>query len=645
MKFPPIARLVLGFSLFLLVFGRVRIAPPDLAFYYSYTLSLVEDADYCFTDEYAHFPFAMHETYRSRLGVPANDWPMGTGIGWIPFLLFTRGLACLAAWSGHPLATDTAWWMDEWGITYGSTLCFGCGTLWLSYRLCRLEGVQKKYAAGATALMAAGSTLTYHLYVNSADSHLPSAFFIALFLYGWRTRPQPLFPRHGFLLGAILGMAALIRPHNAVFVLLPILDWIFFSRRIERISWRYSLAFLLGGALFFFPQLTAWKALYGSWFAVPRMEDVLWLHPHLFEMLFSDFHGMISWSPLFGLGLLGLILRPRHRVWLIPVAIQLYVYACNLAWWSGGSFGNRRMVGCVPLLILGLAVLLEEVKKAWLWGVAGLGAVWTALMLIAEVGGAVQLDHYQPWRELLAAIPAGFVPGIIRHFTRPSWSHALARIAVAAACSTLLAGGLWIFYRRRERWMRWIPHGVGCAGVFLGALCLAAALRTPTHGESAESVSLPGYDRFTWVVYYEGGFYHLKKERDAEAIDELLAATILEGRHPQPWMYLAYMFRDAGSSLLAYQYAREALMTGMRQPYFYQFFDAIISERIVLGTPPLHILYNERGILRASMGQYDLAELDFQQSQAAQPSYSLAAYNLENLESWKAGMQKQWQWE
>lgn len=653
-RFPVQALLFfVGLSLVLLMILRVRIAPPDLAFYYSFARSLAYDLDFSFANEYARFPFAFHELYLTSQGFPANDWPMGTGVVWMPFLWLSRLAATVFPFLVPDQTPDGHTWFDQWVVTLGSTLLFGGGTLWLSALYARRAGLSRRAVLWATGLMAAGSSFSYHLFVNSADSHPPSAFFIVLFLLLWQTIRLNPSPRLLFLAGCAIGLAGLVRPHNFLFLLTPVVDRWIFRKATENAtiprgpspSGYFILA--AGACLAFFPQLLVWKTLYGSWLAIPRSEDVFWTHPELYNMLFSDFHGMISWSPLFGIGLLGLGLSRRWLPILVPVLLQIYIYSCNLAWWSGGSFGNRRMVGCTPLFILGLAALFERIPKTWLKAVASLAAGWTLALWLAEVGGTIQLDHYQPWTEILRAVPQGLLPGLAGLVRFPEWgAHTPARLGGWMLVTGLLAAVLWLSPRFIQKTR--IAGTAGLLGLLIGlnGIGVVAALRTPGAVQSADLSSYRTWDRFTWIVYYERGYYLLRQGRYEAALKDMTAAALIEPRFPEPWMYASYICSlEFGWKTHSYHLGRMAIRYGKHTREFLAFFDQLLTDLLVLQPAWRPMVYTQRGVVRGLGGNFDQAQHDFNDALAIDPGYTVAVKNLAILEARRQGDNPPFHWE
>lgn len=625
----------------------MRIAPPDLAFYYAYAHSLLYNIDFCFAEQYDRFPFAYHELYLTAEGLPANDWPMGTGVLWLPFLSIAwlaRGVFGIVGFDIPPGGTA---WFDQWVITYGATLLYSVGALLLSYRICLRLGIDRKSAIWACALIAAGSSYTYHLIVNSADSHPPSAFFLALFLLLWLRSRENGLAITALAAGICLGVAGLVRPHNLLFILTPLLMIVLerFHPTAQSISSAHRslpksiipVGFIaVGAGIAYLPQLLVWKTLYGSWLALPRSGDVHWLNPHLYDMLFSDFHGLVSWSPLFGLALVGLCLERRWLPYAIPMALTLYINSCNIAWWAGGSFGNRRIVSCAPFLILGLAICFHVMPKVWLKGAAMLAAAWTLLLLFAEVGETIRLGHYMSWSDILAGIPAGAPQGLINLFERANWSEqgwerALGVVTVWIA----LIGGWWVWRLLADHKRR--AAAALAAIVALNLLCAAAALRTPGAARIADLDEYSPLDRFTWVVYYEKGFYHLQRREHLEALEVLVAALMLEPRHPQPWMYAGFVCDLRGWPNLAYLYYRQAVVYGGRMDTLLDRYLIAINRRIREGGATEAGYFNERGVLYGLLGDYHLAESDFRQALQLDPNQPHAGRNLESIEKRRRG--------
>jgi hypothetical protein len=624
---------IIGFSLFFLLVGQVKIVPPDLAFYYSFTRSIAYDLDFCFANDYESFEFGIHETYLTEEGYPANDWPMGTGIVWLPFLLIAKLVLLISSVFGYSAPPDGFSWFELWFVTFGSTILFGAGSLWISYRLCQIEKIDQHSSYWSIALIMIGSSFSYHLFVNSADSHAPSAFFIALFVLTWLKSKHEKSICYALISGISIGIAGLIRPHNVIFLLTPIIDY-FLNKKTMRFRFfaSHCSVIVISAFVTFFPQMLVWKELYGSWITLPRSSDVLWTQPQIYNTLFSDFHGLISWSPLFGFGLIGLFMQKKWLPYAIPLLIQLYIYSCNIAWWCGGSFGNRRMLGCTPFFILGLAYLFSYVSKSWLKCIAVICALWTFSILTAEVYGSIQLDHYQPWSEMLSAIKTGALPGIITLFSQVNWAeHGLQRVLVFLILFIVFIAtyifGRTFFQNKPER----IAIGSLTLIVCILIACFASAIRSQEALEQADVNEYQKIDRFSWVVYFEYGYYCVKKGQFDDAMQNFLAACILEPRHPETWMYNAMITDRIGWEPLPYPLYREAFLHGKKSPEFLAAFETYLT-RLIQKTPSADY-YNQRGIIRLISKKFQWAKYDLEKALSLEPSHKNATYNLSIIDT------------
>ena len=117
------------------------------------------------------------------------------------------------------------------------------------------------------------------------------------------------------------------------------------------------------------PQIAYWDTITGSWFVYTYGDERLdLLHPHLLETLFSVRKGLLFWSPLLVIAIAGLLLLGRTVPGLlIPslayLALSTWVIASWETWWYGGSLGQRPFVETLPVFALGLASLIETVRR------------------------------------------------------------------------------------------------------------------------------------------------------------------------------------------------------------------------------------------------------------------------------------------
>ena len=82
-------------------------------------------------------------------------------------------------------------------------------------------------------------------------------------------------------------------------------------------------------------------------------------------VLFSDKHGLISWTPILLIAIVGIVLVARRAplvCWAAALflAASWYVNAAVADWWAGEAFGARRFVSCYPIFVLGMTAFFAQ---------------------------------------------------------------------------------------------------------------------------------------------------------------------------------------------------------------------------------------------------------------------------------------------
>ncbi len=112
--------------------------------------------------------------------------------------------------------------------------------------------------------------------------------------------------------------------------------------------------------------------------------------------MFSSNHGLVSWTPLAGLGLLGLAFiciwwRRERRLavgFLLSLCAGLVLLAASYDWTGGWSFGSRRLTEAFPLFAFGLCAVAQALLRApQVLALAAMGSliVWN-LLLAGQMG-------------------------------------------------------------------------------------------------------------------------------------------------------------------------------------------------------------------------------------------------------------------
>ena len=370
--------------------GRIVIG--DALHHYVQLRSAVFDGDLHFRNDYVRL-------YGLRGGEEGTEWvyqdtptghvrnmmPVGPALLWLPLFLVTAAGAWLLNLFGAGIA------VDGYGRLFQATAGFSgiaaaTAGVWISWRACRLL-FSERASAWATLVLWLSSSAIYYSLVSPTYSHAASLLANSVFWYVWiRTTTNLQLPtsksagwelgvgnweltkRYG-LLGFCTGIAALMRWQDAI-LLAPVALELLVRLRARQVSFGRVVvlgAIALGAAVVaFIPQMVVWMVLYGQPLAMPQGGSFMrWTEPALWSVLFSDWHGLFTWTPIVLIALLGLVPLARKHGTLAAGAILFlllswYVNAAVADWWAGEAFGSRRFLSCFPILALALAALIDR---------------------------------------------------------------------------------------------------------------------------------------------------------------------------------------------------------------------------------------------------------------------------------------------
>jgi hypothetical protein len=353
-------------------------------------------------------------------GVEYSKYTIGMGLILLPFFAIGHLVALALGFIGVNVEANGLTWPYELFYCLGS-IGLGITGLWLSYRTAR-----HYFSPTACAIAVGGiwfaSPLTYYLLIEVSMSHAVSQFLISLFLYFCITKSWQKERRLQIALGGILGMAALVRPQDVLFIIVPILiGWLGIEENLNSAnsnsdknnfsvlppkssncgelsimdspqSWgargakiydqlvtskrQYLSAIaliLVVTVLMQLPQLLIYIWQYGGLSRIPYLEEgkargygrsFHWFQPEIFKVLFSGYRGLFTWHPLTLLAVIGLGLLARKMtrlacILLIAVGLQVYVISAWWCWWQGASVGGRMFANCTLIFVFGLAALWD----------------------------------------------------------------------------------------------------------------------------------------------------------------------------------------------------------------------------------------------------------------------------------------------
>jgi hypothetical protein len=361
-------------SLVLLPKPNGRILLGDALHHYVQLRSIVFDRDLQFQNEYIRMYRLEGPDSETRwiydelteTGHVRNLMPVGPALLWAPAFL----LVAIAVWLAN--AFGAPYPLDGYGLLFQAAAgitgaAAATGGVWLAYATCA-QLATRRAAIWSCLTLWLGSSALYYSLISPTYSHSASMLAAGAFWYVFvRTRNDDGARRY-VLLGALAGLAALMRWQDAILTLAVLVDLVWRVRAGQPIQRAAVNAVLAGLAalVVFTPQMVVWQVLYGRPLAIPQGGGFMhWSTPAIVEVLVSNRRGLLTWTPVIAAAIAGLLpLLRRDRFVAVSgavvFAVSCYVNAAAADWWAGEAFGARRFLSCLPIFAIGLAALIDR---------------------------------------------------------------------------------------------------------------------------------------------------------------------------------------------------------------------------------------------------------------------------------------------
>jgi hypothetical protein len=390
---------------------RPVLARGDGHMMYLMARSTALDGDWRFDNDLARFG----DPWRQRVtatGRKAIAHPIGPALVWTPLIWIAQGGAVIANLFGAAIQLHgyTLWHQR---FVFLSSALFACGAALLAAWLARRLFAGPWAAAYGAIAVLLGTSITYYGTYMPSYAHAMDAFACAGFLAYWAITVGRSDRRRWLVLGALLGVATLVRVQELAMGIVVALEVV-----VEAVRRRGGLAWWLGGALalavtvvVFAPQLYEWHVVFGKVTELPQGARYTRLEaPMIGELLWAPRNGWFSTTPIAYAGVLGLLCLPRRR-WLVAagllaaVAIQVYLNSTILDWWGSAAFGQRRMCNVTLPIAVGLAAVIwrcgrivtrRAVGHAIAVAILGAFVAWNLMRVGALRGGVPAGDQLQP---------------------------------------------------------------------------------------------------------------------------------------------------------------------------------------------------------------------------------------------------------
>lgn len=478
----PVARLEIGHDgrarwgvLVLLFFVSLPAVTPrlyasDEIQYFAYLRSLWFDRDLSFDNEYRYFydrgiarAHGFHRTFlelTTETGRRFNFGTIGSAILWSPFYAVADVAARTLRALGAPVAVDGFSRPYLAAVTYGSVV-YGFLAICLSI-FCARRLVGAGHLAGL--VMWVGTPILFYMYLAAGFAHACSAFAVALFVGLWLVVRDTWSLRGLVGLGAAAALMVMVREQDVFFVVGPAIDFVWSvvvayrcgdGARVRALLLRLG-AGAVAAAVCYLPQVGTYLVLYGRIGPAPEVAGkMVWNAPFAAAVLLSPRHGLLVWTPLVVLSLVGLVwfsatgagapdTGRARRIGLCLLAMfaaQVYISGSVESWQAAGSFGQRRFVGTTIILVIGLAAAIRmaagQVPRRAIQGIIAV-CVWWNLGLMAQFGAGMmdrqRLEPARNARTMFVVLPRALPDLTYRYlFDRPSFYENAARYRDATA--------------------------------------------------------------------------------------------------------------------------------------------------------------------------------------------------------------------
>jgi hypothetical protein len=349
-----------------LALDRPLIRSDGLA-YFMWLQSVARDHDLDLANQSSQFAAlnSYQVFYNEETGQHASVFPYGSAFLYLPTYWLASAANQLTLFH-----VNDSYFLQHQGATFPYSFFFMLGTNLFAFLAVLVAFLSAaRLSSPAASLMSSlalfiATPLLYYATIEPYMSHVPGTLLIALVVY--------ILVRHRerstcwFFLGLLLGIALLVRWQLALYAI-PV-GMLALAKR----QWRKLLYLILGFLLLAWHLPFTWQRMFGSPWVVPAAiqgQQAFLSGPiYIKEVLLSPERGLLLWSPLVLLALIGLALLFReHRALsvtlILMILLQLLMNASLFDWGGGWAFGMRRMTELYPVWVVGLATLVHRANS------------------------------------------------------------------------------------------------------------------------------------------------------------------------------------------------------------------------------------------------------------------------------------------
>ena len=370
----------------------------DGVIYFSQLRSVLYDRD---LDVAAEFSFL------GQPPRPSHVVPIGPTFVWLPLYAAVAfvDLVTRAVGMAPPLTQAAGAGLTLPFVRAALVSSFAIGSLGLLVLHLHLRrAFDRGVAFAATTVLFAATPLVWYMVYEPAMTHAASFGFVSLFVVVSAALTRVgMSVANSILLGALLGLAVMTRPQEAVFALFPAI--LLLTAR-EPLTDRLKAALRL--ALWALVGISPFLVLQGVHTAVLLSRESFALggsgggylnffDSHWADTLWSSRHGFFTWTPVAYLAFLAMFAYAiRSTGWAIAaiviVLLMAWVNGSTADWAGGWSFGGRRFISVLAVLAPGVALIISGLTSRPMVSmsiVAAIAIVWNQLLVAQYARGTL----------------------------------------------------------------------------------------------------------------------------------------------------------------------------------------------------------------------------------------------------------------
>jgi hypothetical protein len=408
------------------LYMRMITGDGDGAAYYAFSRSLVIDRDLNFRNEFEYANTAVGIGMPIELipstGMVRYPYPIGTGLGQLPFVAAAHVATHIARLQGIALAADGYSALYPAFVAAGSVLCSFLALCLTVKILIPLVGRMLALLASLTVWF--GTSTLSMVYLHPSHSHAVDLAMVMVFFFFWLRGRDRKDVWQWLLIGLLLGLCVIVREQNLVLGAVPAFElmvfWIDGWRqrtsifRLGRITFSSVAAAAIGFGFAYLPQIIFnLIQAHSPWYSVFSKVPIAWFSPKIGAVLYGSEHGLLYWTPLTLLGFLGLallVLQDWRRWGGVALVVVLTIYQIGaFGLFGGAGAGMRYFINMSLPMTIGSAVTIRAIaSRIGLRSIAlicGLGVLINLWLVSAYAMGAIpEMGRGVTFRPFLRAV-------------------------------------------------------------------------------------------------------------------------------------------------------------------------------------------------------------------------------------------------